>query len=403
MARKKIREYDAKKIISENLPNVNFKSILITAETNLNTLPEKYPWLNEKIVAKPDQCFGKRKKHDLVFIGSFAEAKNFIAENMNRNITIGKATDKLTNFLLEPFIEHEKEYYLSFVSKRNSDVIYFSEEGGVDIEENWDNVKSLEIPTLSEINGEKISDLITNDQIKAFIQESFKVFRKLDFAYLEFNPFTIKENEIFLLDTVAQIDDCAAFKNQKTWQHLEFPQEFGKIKFREEKHIEDLDKISGASLKLTILNPTGKIWNILGGGGASIIYLDMIANLGKGNEIANYGESSGNPSTEESYQYAKSILELMIKNNGKILFVVGGIANFTDVRNTFNGFSKALLEFKEQLKKNEIKVFVRRGGPYYEEGLKQIKETAEEIGITCHVHGPETSMPKIIQIAKESL
>ena len=138
MARKKIREFDAKRIISENLASVNFNSILITPETNLNTI--NIPW--EKVVTKPDQCFGKRKKHDLVFIGSSFEAKRWILEKMNKEFIIGKATDKLTHFLIEPFIEHQEEYYLSFVSKRDHDIIYFSEQGGIEIEENWDNVKS---------------------------------------------------------------------------------------------------------------------------------------------------------------------------------------------------------------------------------------------------------------------
>ena len=40
----------------------------------------------------------------------------------------------------------------------------------------------------------------------------------------------------------------------------------------QEMYIADLDAKSGASLKLTILNAEGRIWTMVAGGGASVIY-----------------------------------------------------------------------------------------------------------------------------------
>lgn len=40
----------------------------------------------------------------------------------------------------------------------------------------------------------------------------------------------------------------------------------------QEAYIADLDAKSGASLKLTILNPKGRIWTMVAGGGASVVY-----------------------------------------------------------------------------------------------------------------------------------
>jgi len=390
MARKKIREYDAKRLIAEKL-GLDYNAVLVTPEADLENLPL---WTHTiKLTVKPDQLFGKRKKHGLVLLNADLEqAKRFIKENTNKEVTLGKATDKLTHFLIEPYLEHEEEYYLSIVSGRDHDIINFSEEGGIEIEENWHKIKRIEVPTLKDI---KDLDLNVSENIEQFIKSIFEIFREENFCYLELNPFTIKDGKVVILDTVAQVDSCSV----KT----EFPKPFGRKIYPEEKLIENIDSNSGASLKLTVLNPNGKIWNILGGGGASIIYLDMITNLGKGNEIANYGESSGNPSTEECYQYAKAILELMCKNNGKILFIVGGIANFTDVRDTFKGFSRALEEFTGQLKQNNVTIFIRRGGPHYLEGLELIRKTCANLGLKHYVHGPETSMPEIIKIAEESL
>jgi ATP citrate (pro-S)-lyase len=48
----------------------------------------------------------------------------------------------ITTFIVEPFIPHEDEYYLSIVSDRLGTNLSFSECGGIDIEENWDKVSS---------------------------------------------------------------------------------------------------------------------------------------------------------------------------------------------------------------------------------------------------------------------
>ena len=67
----------------------------------------------------------------------------------------------------------------------------------------------------------------------------------------------------------------------------------------QEAYIADLDAKSGASLKLTVLNPHGRIWTMVAGGGASVIYSDTICDLGGSKELANYGEYSGAPNEGE--------------------------------------------------------------------------------------------------------
>lgn len=63
--------------------------------------------------------------------------------------------------------------------------------------------------------------------------------------------------------------------------------------------------------QLTILNKKGRIWTMVAGGGASVIYSDVICDLGGAEELANYGEYSGAPSEQQTYEYAKTILSLM--------------------------------------------------------------------------------------------
>ncbi len=64
------------------------------------------------------------------------------------------------------------------------------------------------------------------------------------------------------------------------WCGAEFPTAFGmEDQSPEEKAIAEADSKSGASLKLTILNPMGRIWTMVAGGGASVVYADTIADL----------------------------------------------------------------------------------------------------------------------------
>ena len=86
-------------------------------------------------------------------------------------------------------------------------------------------------------------------------------------------------------------------------------------------------KINAISLifQLTILNEAGRIWTLVAGGGASVIYADTIVELGGVKELANYGEYSGGPNETQTYEYAKTVIDLMCKHphpDGKVSFTV---------------------------------------------------------------------------------
>ena len=172
-----------------------------------------------------------------------------------------------------------------------------------------------------------------NDKMATFILNLYNdVFCKAHFTYLEINPVVMTETQIVPLDCAAKIDETAAFLIEPLWQGCEFPAPFGRSAFPEEKYIADLDAKTGASLKLTVLNVHGRVWTMVAGGGAAVVFADTVCDYGYGHELANYGEYSGAPSKEERYLYARTLLGLMTRYTrevGKILFVGGGIANFT--------------------------------------------------------------------------
>lgn len=421
MAQKGIREYDAKKLLDRHIGRLSNgslsysgKVVQIAPDKGIESAIRENPWLStDKLVIKPDQLFGKRGKYGLILLNvTYEESKKWIKEKLNSVITVGKTKGKLTHLIIEPFIEHDKEYYLAFTGYEGGDHIHFSSEGGVDIEANWDKVTTVDVSIDGKIEDADLTPLThgLSEEEKDFLAELvpvlFKFYREMDFGFLEYNPFTFKDNEFVPLDTVARLDDTAQYLHAVEWGDIEFPDPFGHEPAPEEDYIEQMDEKGGASLKLTILNPKGRVWTMIAGGGASVIYADTVVDLGCGEELANYGEYSGNPSTDETCEYAKTLLDLMTREKvagGKVFIIGGGIANFTDVAKTFDGIIRALEEYADKIKKNNIKIYVRRGGPNYIVGLEKIREAGKKWGLDMEVHGPELHMTKIVKIALEGL
>lgn len=422
MAQRGIREYDAKRMLAAELPKdlggafaYQGRVVLVGPDTDLTTLTKEHPWLERgPLVVKPDQLFGKRGKHGLLALDAdWSTAKRWIGERMGKETTVGKVTGKLTHFLIEPFTPHEEkdELYVAIRDERERDVVYFSMKGGIFVEEHWDQVVQIPVPLQGDIEKidllSKLSDLgPRRDSAAAFIKALYRFYADCGFSYLEINPFTFdRAGQIVPLDLVAKVDDTASFDCRKVWGDLEFPAAFGTTTTKEEEYVKYLDEQSGASLKLTILNPKGRIWTMVAGGGASVIYADTVCDLGYAKELANYGEYSGDPSTELTHNYAKTILDLMTREKdpkGKVLIIGGGIANFTDVAKTFTGIIDALKEYKQKLIENKVRISVRRGGPNYKEGLAKMRKLGETLGVPIEVYGPETHMTKVVSLALQS-
>ncbi|MDX9965724.1 ATPase [Sulfuricurvum sp. IAE1] len=437
MAQRAIREYDGKAIFSKHWEkyfsgfHYGFKSVMVTSGDELRAKAQEhgFEWLKqEPLVAKPDMLFGKRGKNNLVLFKTakpgdvtLDDAAKWIDEKMSHDVTLLSGQHgRLTHFIVEPFTPHtqEQEYYISATTVGEDDVLYMSAEGGMEVEENWDKVVEVKIPiTMCDADMEHAvranipSDIPANNKeaFASFAIQFFKFYRDLNFAYLEINPIVmLANNEMAILDLVARLDDTAGFMMGDAWCDAEYPTAFGmEDQSPEEKAIAEADSKSGASLKLTVLNPMGRIWTMVAGGGASVVYADTIADLsGNVADLANYGEYSGGPTTGETKFYADTVLDLMTrhkdpKGRDKILIIGGAIANFTDVAKTFTGIIQSFETYADRMKEHNTRIYVRRGGPNYEKGLKDIKEAADRLGLYIEVYGPETHVTDIVRMALE--
>jgi succinyl-CoA synthetase beta subunit len=173
-----------------------------------------------------------------------------------------------------------------------------------------------------------------------------------------------------------------------------------------ERKVAELDASTPASLKFRLINPEGKIWMFLSGGGASLVLADEVADQGMGKELANYGEYSGAPTDDDVYAYTKIILQALLESTldgPRAIVVAGGVANFTDVAKTFAGLIRALDEQKTELARAKVKVFVRRGGPNEVKGLKMMEDFLIRSKLLGSVHGHDVPLTHVVTEVKEYL
>ncbi|XP_065349094.1 ATP-citrate synthase isoform X2 [Cloeon dipterum] len=417
MSAKAIREATGKDLLNRFLSPSSgaalCKFAAVDESTKWEALVAANPWLQtEKLVVKPDQLIKRRGKLGLIEVNcDLATAKSWIEQRIGKDIKIGKATGKLRSFIIEPFLPHKpaEEAYVCIYSHRSGDTILFHHEGGVDIGDVDSKAVKLEVPVGQIVSTKDIKNVLLTkidasqqDLVAGFIESLYQQYVELYFTYLEINPLVITGGKVYVLDLAAKLDATADFICRSKWGEIDYPPPFGRDAYPEEAYIADLDAKSGASLKLTILNKNGRIWTMVAGGGASVIYSDTICDLGGASELANYGEYSGAPSEQQTYEYAKTILSLMTQQKhpeGKVLIIGGGIANFTNVAATFKGIVTALQEFQARLVEHNVSIFVRRAGPNYQEGLRIMRDVGQNLGIPLFVFGPETHMTAIVGMA----
>ncbi|XP_056433331.1 ATP-citrate synthase-like isoform X2 [Gadus chalcogrammus] len=390
-----------------------FRYANVTTETDWERLTQEHPWLlTEKLVVKPDQLIKRRGKLGLVGINlDLPGVKDWVKSRLMKETMVAKAKGVLKNFLIEPFVEHAQsdEFYVCVYAAREGDYILFHHEGGVEVGDVDAKAERLLVPVDDKLSEEQVTEKLLahvseekKGVLASFIVGLFNLYEDLYFTYLEINPLVVTGDGVYVLDMAAKIDATADYICKAKWGDVEFPPPFGREAYPEEAYIADLDAKSGASLKLTLLNPRGRIWTMVAGGGASVVYSDTICDLGGVDELANYGEYSGAPSEQQTYDYAKTILSLITREKhpqGKVLIIGGSIANFTNVAATFKGIVRAIKDYQGPLKEHEVTIFVRRGGPNYQEGLRVMGEVGKTTGIPIHVFGTETHMTAIVGMA----
>lgn len=347
-----------------------------------------------RYVAKVDQGVKKRFKQGLVAVDvSFADA-----------IAATKKWEKkgFTQFIIEPMISHDasEEKYLSLERVREGVRVLFAGEGGVDIEAHPEKVETYIVKKPDDAS--KVARTLGVPEI--FFENLLKTFDEAHFAFLEINPLIVRGDEVFLLDAALLVDSAGAFFTRGKWSEDDVVGRVAK-KHPAEARVNELDATTPASLKLTVVDPDAEVFFLLSAGGGSIVIADQVQLSGAGKKLGNFGEYSGGPTREETYLYAKEILGLLVqsKSKKKALVIAGPVANFTDVKKTFLGIIDALTEVAPTLRKQGVKIYVRRGGPNEAAGLALMKDFLVREQLFGSLYGSEALITAAVTDALNSL
>lgn len=355
---------------------------------------EKYNELGVKeVVVKVQILSGKRGKNNGIrFCSSAEEVKQACEELFNTQIR----GQYVTAILITEKIDILEEHYLSITYDTSSKqpVLVYSKEGGMDIEEvSEDKIEK----NLLDIRQEKINLDIP------YVQELWDCFLSEDCRVVEINPLVKTRNgEWLALDAKIALDDDAFFRHEEWHPSASSGQEgfeprtmLGRLPTTREIQVRKIDEgeayYRGTAGKYIELD--GDIAVLFSGGGASIANMDALIKAGL--KPANYTEYSGNPPREKVYALTKIVLS---KPGLRGLWIVGGVANFTDIAETFGGIVDAL---------NEVKpiypIVVRRAGPNEEEGKRLMEECAKQNNLNMKYFGKEISMSKTAKVLAEMI
>ena len=387
MPRHKLSEFRAKTIVN-NLLNQKYQGwSIVSGVTTVKTYGK-----TTRFVVKVDQAVKQRFKKGLVFLNV---AKSEVPEKVKDLQNLG-----YDSILVEPYVEHngERERYLSFRREREGVIFSYSNMGGVDIEAHSDSIQS-------NVFDEIVLESITQETGLSIKQLTGlrELFDRLHLTLLEINPYFVNGSNVSVLDVAMEVDSSAELL-AKEWSVSDIRTP-ATTRTEEEENVRRLKAESSASFNLEVINPDGSIFLLLSGGGASVVIADEIFTLGYGKELANYGEYSGNPTEDETYRYASQVISLLLKSNApkKVVLVGGAVANFTDISATFKGIISVLREYGADLSRQNVKFYVRRGGPKQEIGLKNIKKELKELNLIGGVYTPDTSIPTAVRSMLEGL
>lgn len=403
MSQVAIREFDAKSLFAHSSHQEYHGHLIDITHNNRADLFLNSPLVQsgKALVVKPDMLFGKRGKYWLVGVKLTPEqVVERVRSKSSWMTTIKDKTAQLTIFLVEYFVPHTQEYYIALKTERDADVLYFSDQGGVDVEENREKVKEIRIPLwVQNTLQTQLSWLSLPPQVQSHIVNLYTFFVEKGFVYLEVNPFCADEQGNFVnLDMVAKVDSCESFK-QSSRKTITWTKAFGEENYDAEQKVKELDEKTGASLKLSLINPLGTIWLLLWGGWASVITMDTLANAGFFDQVANYGELSGNPDYDSNKAYIEQILALMAKNpaSKQYLCMIGGIANFTRIDHLCQAFVKVIEDNLALVQSKNIHIICRRGGVNDTQWLALVEKFCTQHAIPCQIFDGSTYLTEWVQ------
>lgn len=394
----KLYEYEGKMLLDKAGIAIPFGRVLKSPDAPVvrTTFSELSQFIDAFAVKAQVLAGSRGKAGGILFANTQQELQDAVAKLLGSELK-GEAVEEV---LVERKLSIQDEYYVGimFDTKIRAPVLILSKHGGIDIEEtkkkNPEQVITEPIDYLSAkqygLDPIQLSTLFMkagfdaslHEHLTLLINKLFLCFLQNDLKLIEINPLvrTTKQSlttpvELVAADCVAIMDDNAMYR-QTAWK---FPQRIGVRKqptpLEQQARSIDENDHRGVAGK-TFIEFDGDIAVLASGGGCSITAMDAL--LSYGTKPANYTEYSGNPPIEK----VEKLTKITLSKPGLCgCWVVGGVANFTDIKETLQGFMNAVIDIKP-----DYPILIRRGGPNDKEAFVMIKELAKKhkLDITCY-------------------
>lgn len=341
---------------------------------------------------------GRGKAGGIKFANYAKEAKRAAGALLDAEIK----NCKVEKVLVEDKLNIDKEYYVGVIvddSKEvRSPVVIFSTEGGVDLEEVAKNSpEKIARTTVDIFHGLRIYavyNLLKSLKVKSellrpigkVVAGVYDLFRKYDARAVEINPLVLtKSGDVIAADCRVTIDDSSVPRHPELGIKVardsdKPPTELEWIAWTIEAG--DYRGISFFAQLVPDIKEEGYVgYHGIGGGGA-ILGVDALVRQGL--KIANYADTSGNPTASKVYRIVKTILS---QKNIEGYFLAGFCVANQEQWHHAHGIVKAL---REELKdKKGFPVVLVLAGNKEEESIQVLKEGLEDLPIRLEIYGRE--------------
>lgn len=326
---------------------------------------------------------GRGKAGGIKIAKSPDEAKSYAQSLIGMDLK-GLTVKKLW---IESGAQIEKELYLGIVldrmQKRN--VILFTPEGGVDVEELAEKrpeaLLKLPLDPLTGITDTQMNQLLSfsrldiqlHPQLSEIVSKLVRLFLKYDGELLEINPLVVtNSNQLIALDGKLNVDDNALFRQDKIRSFAE---------------IEEMDPLELEASKrgLAYVRLNGNVGII--GNGAGLVMGTMDEVQRAGGKPANFCDLGGGAKAD----VVRNALEILLMDSnikGLLINIFGGITRGDEV-------AKGLISVIKE-KGIELPIVVRLEGTRAEEGLAILAEAN-----LISAHSMQDGAAKIVKLVNE--
>jgi succinyl-CoA synthetase beta subunit len=308
---------------------------------------------------------------------------------------------KVKNFVVEKVLVEEKlpiknEYFVGLVidDAQKAPVLIFSSVGGTGIEEialaHPESVSQITVDVVRGLKDYQARHLVQKTGVSgkllislpSVLVKLYNVVHKWDARSAEINPLVLTEdNRLYAADCHLAVDDYAVFRHPELG--IDIAREFDRPPTLLERiayRVEEKD-YRGTFYFLQMAEDIPEGEKFIGfngaGGGGSMMSMDAVLN--KGFKLANYCDTSGNPSASKVYRAAKIILS---QPNIKGYFASGSGVASQEQYHSARGLVKAFHE--EDL---DIPAVIRLGGNFEEEAIAILSDYLKDIPAKVEGYG----------------